>query len=235
METESNIFSRAELLLGTDTMQRLARTRVILFGVGGVGSWCAEALVRSGVGHLTMVDFDRVDVTNVNRQLMATSTTVGQVKVDALRQRLLTISPQADVVAVQQTYTQETADQFVLDDYDYVIDAIDSLPDKALLILRACQSEARLFSSMGAALKLDPTRVKTAEFWRVVGDPLARALRNRFKRNATFPRRKFQCVYSDERVEAKGTGKGSLVHITAVFGCVLAGLVLQDVARKTDV
>ena len=235
METESNIFSRAELLLGTDTMQRLARTRVILFGVGGVGSWCAEALVRSGVGHLTMVDFDRVDVTNVNRQLMATSTTVGQVKVDALRQRLLTINPQADVVAVQQTYTQETADQFVLDDYDYVIDAIDSLPDKALLILRACQSEARLFSSMGAALKLDPTRVKTAEFWRVVGDPLARALRNRFKRNATFPRRKFQCVYSDERVEAKGTGKGSLVHITAVFGCVLAGLVLQDVARKTDV
>ena len=235
METESNIFSRAELLLGTDTMQRLARTRVILFGVGGVGSWCAEALVRSGVGHLTMVDFDRVDVTNVNRQLMATSTTVGQVKVDALRQRLLTINPQADVVAVQQTYTQETADQFVLDDYDYVIDAIDSLPDKALLILRACQSEARLFSSMGAALKLDPTRVKTAEFWRVVGDPLARALRNRFKRNATFPRRKFQCVYSDERVEAKGMGKGSLVHITAVFGCVLAGLVLQDVARKTDV
>ena len=235
METESNIFSRAELLLGTDTMQRLARTRVILFGVGGVGSWCAEALVRSGVGHLTMVDFDRVDVTNVNRQLMATSTTVGQVKVDALRQRLLTINPQADVLAVQQTYTQETADQFVLDDYDYVIDAIDSLPDKALLILRACQSEARLFSSMGAALKLDPTRVKTAEFWRVVGDPLARALRNRFKRNATFPRRKFQCVYSDERVEAKGTGKGSLVHITAVFGCVLAGLVLQDVARKTDV
>ena len=235
METESNIFSRAELLLGTDTMQRLAETRVILFGVGGVGSWCAEALVRSGVGHLTMVDFDRVDVTNVNRQLMATSTTVGQVKVDALRQRLLTINPQADVVAVQQTYTQETADQFVLDNYDYVIDAIDSLPDKALLILRACQSEARLFSSMGAALKLDPTRVKTAEFWRVVGDPLARALRNRFKRNATFPRRKFQCVYSDERVEAKGTGKGSLVHITAVFGCVLAGLVLQDVARKTDV
>ena len=235
METESNIFSRAELLLGTDTMQRLARTRVILFGVGGVGSWCAEALVRSGIGHLTMVDFDRVDVTNVNRQLMATSTTVGQVKVDALRQRLLTINPQADVLAVQQTYTQETADQFVLDDYDYVIDAIDSLPDKALLILRACQSEARLFSSMGAALKLDPTRVKTAEFWRVVGDPLARALRNRFKRNATFPRRKFQCVYSDERVEAKGTGKGSLVHITAVFGCVLAGLVLQDVARKTDV
>jgi len=235
METESNIFSRAELLLGTDTMQRLARTRVILFGVGGVGSWCAEALVRSGIGHLTMVDFDRVDVTNVNRQLMATSTTVGQVKVDALRQRLLTINPQADVVAVQQTYTQETADQFVLDDYDYVIDAIDSLPDKALLILRACQSEARLFSSMGAALKLDPTRVKTAEFWRVVGDPLARALRNRFKRNATFPRRKFQCVYSDERVEAKGTGKGSLVHITAVFGCVLSGLVLQDVARKTDV
>lgn len=235
MPNEPSIFSRSELLLGTDTMQRLARTRVILFGVGGVGSWCAEALVRSGVGHLTMVDFDRVDVTNVNRQLMATSTTVGQVKVDALRQRLLTISPQADVVAVQQTYTQETADQFVLDDYDYVIDAIDSLPDKALLILRACQSEARLFSSMGAALKLDPTRVKTAEFWRVVGDPLARALRNRFKRNATFPRRKFQCVYSDERVEAKGTGKGSLVHITAVFGCVLAGLVLQDVARKTDV
>ena len=222
------LFSRSELLLGSEAMERIAAKRVILFGVGGVGSWCAEGLVRSGFRHLTIVDFDRVDVTNINRQLMATTETVGQVKVDALRQRLLSINPSAEIVSLQQTYSAETAEEFRLSDYDYVVDAIDSLKDKALLILQACQSNARLYSSMGAALKLDPAHIRTAEFWQVKGDPLARALRNRFKREKVFPRRKFQCVYSDEQITPKGEGKGSLVHITAIFGFTLAGLVLQD-------
>ena len=229
MVTEQEIFQRSELLLGGEAMSRIAEKRVILFGVGGVGSWCAESLVRSGIKHLTIVDFDRVDVTNVNRQLMATTKTVGQVKVDALKERLLDINPSAEITALQQMFTTETADSFHLETYNYIIDAIDSLKDKALLILMACNTEAQFFSSMGAALKLDPTRIKVAEFWKIQGDPLARTLRKRFKHDGQYPARKFQCVYSDELVEPQGAGKGSLVHITAIFGFMLAGLVIQDV------
>ena len=234
MAVEQEIFRRAELLLGDEAMGRIAEKRVIVFGVGGVGSWCAESLVRSGIRKLTIVDSDRVCVTNINRQLMATTKTLGQAKVDALKERLLTINPSAEITALQQVFTAETASQFCLEDYDYIVDAIDSLKDKALLILMACQTKARLFSSMGAALKLDPTRIKTAEFWKVQGDPLARALRKRFKRDGQFPKRKFQCVYSDELLENKmpvdpdDKGNGTVAHITAIFGFMLAGLVLQD-------
>lgn len=237
MTEEQAIFRRAELLLGDEAMSRIREKRVIIFGVGGVGSWCAESLVRSGITKLTIVDSDRVSVTNINRQLMATTETVGRVKVDALRERLLTINPAADVTALQQVFTAETASKFALEEYDYIIDAIDSLKDKALLILMACQTDAKFFSSMGAALKLDPTRIKTAEFWKVTGDPLARALRHRFKREGVFPERKFQCVYSDELLENKAPidpddrGNGSIVHITAIFGFVLAGLVVQDAVK----
>jgi len=204
MAIDSAIFRRSELLLGVDAMERLAQKRVIIFGVGGVGSWCAESLVRSGIRQLTIVDSDRICITNINRQLMATTQTVGQVKVDALRERLLTINPKAEITALQQIFSAETADSFHLDTYDYIIDAIDSLKDKAALILLACQTRARLFSSMGAALKLDPTRIQVTEFWRVKGDPLARALRNWFKKQKQFPKRKFQCVFSDELLPNRG-------------------------------
>lgn len=226
--------------MGDDAMSRIAEKRVIIFGVGGVGSWCAESLVRSGIRKLTIVDSDCVSVTNINRQLMATTKTVGQVKVDALKERLLAINPSAEITALQQVFSADTASQFGLEGYDYIIDAIDSLKDKALLILLACQSKAKLFSSMGAALKLDPTRIKTAEFWKVTGDPLARALRNRFKRDKQFPKRKFLCVFSDELLENKkpidpeDKGNGSIVHITAIFGLMLSGLVVQD-AVKTEI
>ena len=228
MAIDNAIFQRSELLLGDEAMSRIAEKRVILFGVGGVGSWCAESLVRSGIKHLTIVDSDSVCASNINRQLMATTETVGRVKVEVLRERLLTINTDAEITARHQFFTAETADSFELDTYDYIIDAIDSLKDKALLILMACNTDAQFYSSMGAALKLDPTRIKIAEFWKVQGDPLARTLRKRFKHEGQFPARKFQCVYSDELVEPKGESKGSLVHITAIFGFMLAGLVIQD-------
>ena len=273
MSMEQAIFRRAELLLGDEAMSRIAGKRVIIFGVGGVGSWCAESLVRSGIRQLTIVDSDRVCITNINRQLMATTKTVGQVKVDALKERLLTINPSAEITALQQVFTAETAESFQLDTYDYIIDAIDSLKDKALLILMATnlpsnrgdKRGAQFFSSMGAALKLDPTKIQVAEFWKVKGDPLARALRNRFKRDKAFPHRKFQCVYSDELLENKGHNatcgteqcmcpkakngpgdpnllnhewcsskaqiNGTLSHITAIFGFMLAGLVIQDIVN----
>ncbi len=275
MAIEQAIFRRSELLLGDKAMRSIAEKRVIIFGVGGVGSWCAESLVRSGIKQLTIVDSDRVCITNINRQLMATAKTVGQVKVDALKERLLSINPAAEITAIQQIFTAETADSFHIDSYDYIIDAIDSLKDKALLILMATASSRtgvdgkapKFFSSMGAALKLDPTRIKTAEFWKVQGDPLARALRNRFKRNKVFPKRKFQCVYSDELLQNKGHNatcgteqcmcpkakmgpgdpsllnhewcsskaqiNGTLAHITAIFGFMLAGLVIQDIVQSS--
>jgi len=226
-------------------MSRLGEKRVIVFGVGGVGSWCAESLVRSGIRKLTIVDSDRVCVTNINRQLMATTETVGQVKVEALKERLLSINPSAEITALQQIFTAETASKFCLEEYDYIIDAIDSLKDKALLILLATglppsreDRRATFFSSMGAALKLDPTRIKITEFWKVQGDPLARALRKRFKRDGQYPKRKFLCVYSDELLENKmpidpdDKGNGTIAHITAVFGFMLAGLVVQDAVKE---
>jgi len=274
MAIEQAIFRRSELLLGDEAMGRIGEKRVIIFGVGGVGSWCAESLIRSGIRKLTIVDSDRVCITNINRQLMATTKTVGQVKVDALKERLLSINPSAEITALQQIFTAETAESFRLDSYDYIIDAIDSLKDKALLILMATslppsqgdRRGAQFFSSMGAALKLDPTRIKTAEFWKVQGDPLARALRKRFKRDGQYPKRKFQCVYSDELLENKGHNatcgteqcmcpkakngpgdpnllnhewcsskaqiNGTLAHITAIFGFMLAGLVIQDAVNS---
>ena len=273
MAIEEAIFRRAELLLGDKTMEHIARKRVIIFGVGGVGSWCAESLVRSGIRHLTIVDSDRVCITNVNRQLMATMKTVGMVKVDALKERLLSINPKAEITALQKIFTAETAKEFHLEDYDYIIDAIDSLKDKAALILLATGIQPKgehrpvFFSSMGAALKLDPTRIKVAEFWKVQGDPLARALRNKFKKDKSFPRHKFQCIYSDELLKNLGQNatcgteqcmcpkakngpgdpsllnhewcsskaqiNGTLAHITAIFGFMLAGLVLQDVHKSS--
>ena len=204
MGIERGLFNRTELLVGPDVMDIIASQRVIIFGVGGVGSWCAESLVRSGVSRITIVDSDRVCVTNINRQLMATTHTVGQVKVEALRQRLLDINPRAEVTALQKIYTEDTADDFGLDQYDYIIDAIDSLKDKALLMLRACETGARFYSSMGAALKMDPTQIRVAEFWKVRGCPLGAALRKKFKHMHRRPAHRFQCVYSEEVLPNRG-------------------------------
>lgn len=244
---QSQIFNRARLLLGHESFSRLADTKVIIFGVGGVGSWCAESLIRSGVGHLTIVDNDCVAPSNINRQLMANIHTVGMVKVEALTKILSAINPDAEIIPRKEVYSAATADDFDLDSYDFVIDCIDSLSDKALLIERATRSRARFFSSMGAALKLDPTRIAVAEFWKVKGCPLARALRQKFKRSKVFPAKKFLCVYSDELLSNKGEAggldssqldsygstrkasvNGSIHHITAIFGLTLAGLVVES-------
>ncbi len=228
--------SRTRLLVGDEAAGRLSEIKVIVFGVGGVGSWCVEGLVRSGVRRITIIDPDLVCPSNVNRQLMATAETIGQVKVDALKEHLLTISPGAEIDARHEAFNAATAAGFGIGGYDYVIDAIDSLQDKMLLIRTACDAGVRLFSSMGAARKLDPARVKVAEFWKVYGCPLARSLRQGFKRSGLMPSRRFKCVFSDELLDNAGTpgeprANGSMVHITAVFGFTLAGLVIEDVVR----
>ena len=216
-------------------MTRLKEIRVIIFGIGGVGSWCAEALVRTGLRHLTIVDSDCVADSNCNRQLMATVKTLGRLKVEALAERFTEINPEAEVTALSLRYTAETAEQFHLEDYDYVVDCIDSVRDKADLILRTTgNTGAKLFCSMGAALRTDPTLVRTAEFRNVKGDALARALRNRFKRDGRFPGRKFRCVYSEEQAARnlfEADGNGSLMTVTAAFGLTLASLVINDLRK----
>ncbi|GHT77241.1 tRNA threonylcarbamoyladenosine dehydratase [Bacteroidia bacterium] len=203
MGIEKGIFQRTELLLGNEMMKKIADTRVILFGVGGVGSWCAESLVRSGIRHLTIVDSDRICVTNINRQLQATAQTVGQVKVEVLKNRLLAINPTAEIQALQTIYNKENSDFFQLDLYDYIIDAIDSLENKMYLIQTATRMPAVFFSSMGAALKMDSTKIKVAEFWKVQGCPLGAALRKKLKKSG-LPAKKFLCVFSDEVLENRG-------------------------------
>ena len=210
MAKEKEIFKRAELLMGEDVMEALASKRVIVFGVGGVGSWCVECLVRSGIRHITIVN------------------------------------PDCEVNALQKMYTDETAAEFHLEEYDYIIDAIDSLKDKISLIMRACETNAVFFSSMGAALKMDSMQIRVTEFWKVRGCPLGSALRKRMKRAGLKPAHKFQCVYSEELLDNRGsdTGNdpcliqkaqtnGSMAHITAIFGFTIAGLVLKDVYQKT--
>lgn len=196
-----------ELLVGEHIMQKTADARVIIFGVGGVGSWCAESLVRSGIRHLTIVDSDRVCITNINRQLMATTKTVGKVKVEVLKERLLEINPKAEIDAQQKIYDETTAESFHIEEYDYIIDAIDSLKDKAHLILEACKTKAVFISSMGAALKMDVSKIHVDEFWKVKGCPLARALRGKFRKMKVRPAHKFKCVYSEELLQNIGKNK----------------------------
>ena len=237
----NSAFSRVERLLGTDGLAQLTRARVILFGVGGVGGWCADALVRSGIGHLTLVDPDCVDVTNINRQLPATTRTVGRPKVDVLRERLLEINPLCEVTARQERYTLGA--DFQLAGYDVIIDAIDSLTDKANLILEATACPGAFFSSMGAACKMDPTQVRVAEFFDVRGCPLGAALRKRLRKNGTLPAKNFLCVY-DEQVlpnlgpeldpgPGKAVANGTLAPITGIFGFTLAGLAIEHIVGKS--
>jgi len=225
-------FERTIQILGQEAFERLQNTRVILFGVGGVGGWCAEALVRTGLVHLTIVDFDKVNSSNINRQVVATSENIGKSKVEEMRKRLITICPEADVVAIDKRYTAETASDFDFSQYDYIIDAIDSVDDKMLLIYNAtCNLSpvtCHLISSMGAARKTDISKIRVSEFWKVEGCPLARALRTKMKKSGLLPQKKFQCVWSPEISSDAGT----LAPIVATFGMYLANLVIQDVKQK---
>ena len=271
MSLSSSIFNRTSLLLGDDVMENIYKKRVIIFLLFFFGSWCAESLIRSGIQELVLVDSDRVCITNVNRQLMATPKTVGQVKVEVLKKRLLEINPHAKIIALQDIYEAANTEKFELDTFDYIIDAIDSLENKMQLLYHASKTKATVFSSMGAALKMDPTRIKVAEFWKVSGCPLGRALRDKFKRKKLFPKKKIMCVYSDELLKNRGKStscgtdacmcpkvrherseaelqnenlvdhewcstkaqiNGTMAHATAIFGFMIAGLVMQDIYQK---
>ncbi len=226
----SDFFSRSEVLLGEKAMKALQDARVLLFGVGGVGSWCAEALIRTGLQHLTIVDGDVVQASNINRQLPATRETIGKPKVEALKARLLTINPEAEIEAIYSMYPGEDFGE-ALSEYDYVIDAIDDVAAKTDLILNCTRTRGvKIFSSMGAALRFDPTQVTTGELMSIQGDALAKAVRARMKRLGQKPYRKVKCVYSTEQAQ-KCEARGSLMQVTAVFGCTLASFVIDDIRK----
>jgi tRNA A37 threonylcarbamoyladenosine dehydratase len=213
-------------------MALLQSKRVILFGIGGVGSWCAECLIRTGLTHLTIVDGDTVQASNLNRQLPATQATLGMPKVEALKARLLEINPDAEIEARYEMVNGEWLMVNGLEGYDYVIDAIDSVADKTDLLLYASRLKGvKIFSSMGAALRFDPTQVTTGELMSIKGDALAKAVRARMKRLDRHPSKKIRCVYSTEQAQKCET-RGSLMQVTAVFGLTLASLVISDITNQ---
>lgn len=188
-------FSRTELLLGAAAMERLRASHVLIFGVGGVGGYAVEALARSGVGALTLVDADTVALSNLNRQIIALRSTVGQLKVDVAAQRIHDINPDCQVTTKPMFYLPENADQIPLQQYDYVIDCVDTVTAKLEIIRRCHAAGVRLISSMGAANKLDPTRFRVADISQTSIDPLARILRKKLRKEGIHH---LKVVYSEE-------------------------------------
>lgn len=213
-------FSRSAALLGAERMARLKAARVAVIGVGGVGGWCAEALVRTGVGRLVLVDDDVVQPSNLNRQDAALVSTLGAKKVEALKSRLAAVNPEAEIAALDFRF-RTAADLARLGRVDCIVDAIDSVAEKAELILAATEAGIPLVSSMGAALRTDPTAVRMLPFKQVAGDGLARALRARFKRLKRFPAADFKVAASGEPPLAAEV-RGSIMPVVAAFGCALA-------------
>ena len=229
-------FSRTRMLLGPEAMERLAHARVMLFGVGGVGGYAAEALARSGVGALDLVDGDRVSLTNLNRQIIALHSTLGRYKTDVARERLLDISPDMAVNAYPVFYTPETADRFDLGRYDYVIDAVDMVSAKLEIVLRAQAAGVPVISSMGAGNKLDPTAFRVGDISKTSVCPLARVMRRELKKRGVTH---LKVVWSPEpprapaedgEEDAGRRAPGSVAFVPSAAGLVLAGAVVRDLA-----
>lgn len=250
-----NAFSRTELLLGREAVERLSHARVAVFGVGGVGGYAVEALARSGVGALDLIDNDKVCLTNINRQIIATRRTVGQYKVDVAAARVAEINPDAIVRVYKTFYSPETAAQFDFSAYDYVVDAIDTVTGKIALVMQARAAGTPIISSMGAGNKLDPTRFEVADLSKTSVCPLARVMRYELKRRGV---EHLKVVYSKEPpltpvddeasscrthcVCPPGTARkctqrrqvpGSVAFVPSVAGLIIAGEVIKDLISAT--
>ena len=223
-------FARTEMLLGAAAMQALAGAKVAVFGIGGVGGYVVEALARSGVGSLVLVDADVVDITNINRQIIALLSDVGRPKVEVAAERIRRINPLADVQCHQVFYSEETAADFDFSQYDYVVDAIDSVRSKTALIMQAYESGVPIVSSMGAGNKLDPGLLRLDDIYRTSVCPLARVMRHELKKRGLPALR---VVYSTEQpvnTAEGGRTPGSIAFVPSVAGLMLAGEVIRDIA-----
>lgn len=241
-------FSRTQLVFGKEAMDRLKGSRVAVFGVGGVGGYTVEALARSGVGAIDIIDDDKVCLTNINRQIIATGKTVGKYKVDVAKERIEEINPDCKVTAFRTFYMPETADQFDFTKYDYVVDAIDTVTGKIALIENAKKAGTPIISSMGAGNKVDPTAFEVADIYKTSVCPLARVMRYELKRRGI---KKLKVVYSKEKpippvddedpngengclskadkVAGKRQVPGSTAFVPSVAGLIIAGEVIKDI------
>ena len=224
-------FQRTRLLLGAENFAKLQASTVAIFGIGGVGSFTAEALARSGVGHLVLIDKDDVDVTNINRQIHALSSTVGRAKVEVMRERILEINPAAEVDAVQKFYLpDEPAENFFICEYDYAVDAIDTISAKIELAVECQRRKIPLISSMGAGNKLDPTRFKVADIFQTSVDPIAKVMRKKLRERGV---ERLKVVYSEEvprKIDAGDKVIGSAAFVPSVAGLIMAAEVVKDLA-----
>ena len=233
-------FSRTELLLGRESMEKLANARVAVFGVGGVGGYVVEALVRSGIGAIDIVDNDTVSLSNLNRQIIATRKTVGQYKVDVMKERILDINPECKVEAHKCFYLPETKEQFDFSAYDYVVDAIDTVTGKIQLVMQANESKTPIISSMGAGNKLNPAEFEVADIYKTSVCPLAKVMRHELKKRGV---KKLKVVYSKEKaitpnkttaaegeneVGSKKAVPGSTAFVPSVAGLIIASEVIKD-------
>ena len=249
-----NQFSRTELLLGKEAMNKLENSRVAVFGIGGVGGYVCEALVRSGVGSFDLIDDDKVCLTNLNRQIIATRKTVGQYKTEVMRDRILEINPKADVRIHQCFYLPENASDFDFSEYDYVVDAVDTVTAKIELIMRAKESGTPIISSMGAGNKLDASAFRVADIYKTKVCPLAKVMRRELKKRGV---KKLKVVYSEEQpirpiedmaiscrshcicprgAKHKCTERrdipGSVAFVPSVVGLIIAGEVIKDLTAE---
>lgn len=249
-----NGFSRTELLIGKDGLAKLKNSKVAIFGIGGVGTFVVEGLVRSGVGHFVLVDDDLICVTNLNRQIHATEKTIGRVKVDVMKERILEINPQAEVEAVKSFYLSEKADDLIRNDYDYIVDAVDTVTAKIDLVVQAQKRGIPIISCMGAGNKLDPTMFQVTDIYKTQMDPLSKVMRKELKQRGI---KSLKVVYSTEPpikpkeseensyytncVCPKGTQRtctvkkqipGSISFVPSVAGLIIAGEVIKDLIAK---
>lgn len=234
---EKNFTTRTGLIIGDEGVNKLKDSHVIVFGVGGVGSFAAEAIARAGVGNLTIVDFDDVDITNINRQLPALHSTVGKYKVEVMKDRILDINPNINIKAIREVYNKDTSESILNEEYDYVVDAIDMVTSKIHLIETCKNKGLEIISSMGMGNKLDPTKIEVTDIHKTKTCPLARVMRKELKDRRI---KKLKVVYSTEQpIELKNkilNGKkitpGSVSFVPSVGGLIIASVVINDLLNK---
>lgn len=235
-------FSRTELLLGEESMDKLNKARVAIFGIGGVGGYVCEALVRSGVGAFDLIDDDKVSLTNLNRQIIATHKSIGQYKVDVMKERMLDINPEADIRVYKSFFLPENANQFPFSEYDYVIDAVDTITAKIELVMKCQEMNIPIISSMGAGNKLEGSAFRVADIYKTKMCPLAKVMRRELKQRGV---KKLKVVYSEEQpispvkeseeATKRRTTPGSLAFVPSIAGLIMAGEVVKDLTGKKGV
>ncbi|MCR5542962.1 MAG: tRNA threonylcarbamoyladenosine dehydratase [Eubacterium sp.] len=224
-----DFYSRTMLLLGEEGVNKLKNKSVIIFGIGGVGGFVTEALARSGVGHLDLVDSDKVSESNINRQIIALRSTIGRYKTEVMKERIMDINPEAEVNIHNCFYLPETASEFDFSKYDYVVDAVDTVTAKISLVLEAERCNVPIISSMGAGNKLDPTRFQVADIYKTSVCPLAKVMRKELRARGI---KSLKCVYSTEEPAVKTTPPGSIAFVPSAMGLIVAGEVVKDLVGK---